>query len=454
MPDRKEQQGVPTYRHAQAPDGTYTIFDVPIFAAHNENRGDRTLEFDAAWLKGALDTSLTRQAEGYLPPLHVRHHGDGSVDAAGKFRPTRLGTISHNGEQVMAMFADLVGVRPEIFQRISRGELSYRSVEILDVNKAEIDSLALLDDEVPFFRFPLLRLEDATDPHSGAADAGAAPVPIVAMRTAGPARYFAALGARSSALFKFNPGEQAMPEPTNQPVTGAAPATDPAKKNASAEQVLMQIFQMLQRAMPALSQQPSAGPGPVEQPAPAMAGGGMMPQRRPMQVGMSQFNASGQGSSGSADDAAQAGANAAVMARMKAMEAELATFKANAAIDTRAADLAAKGFSAEVIQDFRTRAADKGLDHAIAYADAAEQIGAPSLPPAHWTGELRSEAPDAPELAKYAAAGPEKLSEAREFYASWARAKAHGSTLTFDEFYTANADAEGFLAAGRNNGNG
>ena len=160
------------YRAEQASDGTWTIYDVPVFASHTDDRGHEDVEFSSRWLKKALRKASIRADEGYLPPLHVRHHGDPEgVTAAGKFRLTRLGTIDHGGEKVTALFADLVGVRPKVYEAIRRGELSYRSVEILDVDVPEIDSLALLDDEVPFFRFENLRIAEETPQKTRAAAA-------------------------------------------------------------------------------------------------------------------------------------------------------------------------------------------------------------------------------------------------------------------------------------------
>ena len=282
-----QEADIPRYRAAQATDGTFTIFDVPVFAAHTEEREDgREIDFGTSWLNGALATAQRRQAEGYMAPLHVSHHGEGNVEAAGKFRMTRVGPILHDGQEVDALFADLVGVRPEIFQRIMRGELSYRSVEILDVNRQEIDSLALLDDEVPFFRFPLLRVAVDRTPHSSiGGDAQ------VTRSSGSPALCYQARGAGTVVAFKFM--EKKMPEPT----TGQAVATDPTKKNASAEQLLMQIFSLIQQAMGPQGQQPEPNgqqPGvPPQQPVAPMAahptgqppqGPGPVEQRPPFPV--------------------------------------------------------------------------------------------------------------------------------------------------------------------------
>lgn len=425
--DTAPQQGPPVYRADQASDGTWTIFDVPVFAAHSEERGDRTLAFDAGWLAGALKQGATREAEGYMPPLHVSHHDGAPVEAAGKFRLTRVGKIPHGGEEVDALFADLVGVRPEVYERIRKGELSYRSVEILDVSAdPEIDSLALLDDEVPFFRFPLLRVAEGTQP-------------IMRKASAGPAKFYSAAGKASAALFRFE--EKTMTEPT----TGKAPAADPTKKTAGDPlAILQQVMSALSQLGQALQQgggntgpeQPTQGPGPVEQPQPAMQQGMSPPQQpqpmhpQPVAVGASQraFEAKG------AEDG--------MRAMIASLQGEVRLLKQARAVDAKATELVGAGFKAEQVTEFRATATKHGLEAATHYAAGLQRNGAPSEPPTHWSGEIRGEAPDTPEVAAYAEAGPETLASARGMYASWQRS---GSEVPFKDFFEANQDADAFL---------
>jgi len=452
---------VPLYRASKAQDGTYTIFDVPIFAAHVEERADgREIDFGSDWLHGALDTARRRQAEGYMAPLHVRHHGDGEVEAAGKFRMHRVGKITHDGQEVDALFADLVGVRPEIFQRIMRGELSYRSVEILDVNRQEVDSLALLDDEVPFFRFPLLRV--AVDREPSAAVGGDALITLAMSASGGPARYYTASGAGrgTAALFRFK-------EQTMTIEHADAKATDPTTKAANAEQLLMQIFSMLQQAMGPQAQQPEPpaqapqapmaamqppmqpqqGPGPVEQQPPVQ-------RATPIGSVMGQFNATTRPTSVKIEtptenvitmDYATEGAVDGMAARMAALEAKFSAADHQNSIERRATELATRGFSAEQVSKFRGVASEHGLDGANVYAQALEDHG-PSVPPAHWTGEIHGEAPDDPAVSKFAAQGPEALAKARELHSSWRRT---GSTVDFETYYQINSNPDAYLGIGR-----
>ena len=432
MDGTKTEPTIPTYRAAQAPDGTWTIFDVPVFAAHTEERSERDLEFSESWLSGALAKSATRQAEGYLAPLHVSHHGEGEpVEAAGKFRLTRVGDIQHGGEPVKALFADLVGVRPEVYERIRAGELSYRSVEILDVSEPEIDSLALLDDEVPFFRFPLLRVAEDKDTFPQGAAASAL------FRVAGagqPILAYSARGRRSASLFRF------QEQPMTQPHTGAAPASDPTKKMGNPKEVIDMLMSGLQQlaAMVGASEAPANGPGPVEQPAPAAPMAQPKHPMAPQPVGMTRGF--------SAHEAERDGENQALKDQFKALRVKFAALEASGEINAKAAELTAKGFSVETIASFRAKADDQGVQAALHYAAGLERLGAPTDPPMHWSGEIRSEAPDPAVVSKFAAQGPEALNRAREYHASWRRS---GSTVPFEDYYAANTDADAYVAAGR-----
>ena len=135
-----------------------TIRDVPIFVECE--RGD--MVFDAKWIDSAVDKAMIRQQEGYYPPLHVRHHeptiAAPNVQAAGYFRITGTRLITFKGDGRTAVFADLIITDPGVAALIKEQRLPYRSVEIFDVDKPGIDSLALLDHEAPFLELPMLSL--------------------------------------------------------------------------------------------------------------------------------------------------------------------------------------------------------------------------------------------------------------------------------------------------------
>jgi len=164
------------YRAVRDGSGVLTIKAVPIFVECS--RGDTV--FDKDWISTAVLKAKQAEAEGYLPPLHVRHHEagpDDQVRAAGFFRIVGTKTIRFKGEDRMAVLADLVITDSTVEQEILQKRLPYRSVEIFDVNKPAIDSLALLDHEAPYLELPMLMISQLTDAPN------ANPIPVVAHAT-------------------------------------------------------------------------------------------------------------------------------------------------------------------------------------------------------------------------------------------------------------------------------
>ncbi len=139
-----------------------TVHGVPIFCACE--RGD--VQFDDRWIKAAVTNALQQQRDNYHPPLHIRHHGDtGDVKAAGYFTITGAAPITFKGTQRTAILASLTITDPATQAEVLAGRLPYRSVEIFDVDKPSIDSLALLDHEAPFLELPMLMVSESSQPH-------------------------------------------------------------------------------------------------------------------------------------------------------------------------------------------------------------------------------------------------------------------------------------------------
>lgn len=150
----------PAYKWTQLPDGELIVHDVPIFVECS--RGD--YEFGADWIAKAVARARDAAAEGYHPPLHVKHHKvkgaeDGeTVRSAGYFCIKGAQTITFKKTQRLAIIADLHVTNPEVQEEIKAKRLPYRSVEIFNVEVPAIDSLALLDHEAPFLELPMLAL--------------------------------------------------------------------------------------------------------------------------------------------------------------------------------------------------------------------------------------------------------------------------------------------------------
>ncbi len=176
------------FRAVQNANGSWNVFDVPLFCAHQVEMGDETLEIDKAWMTAAVQKADRRYREDYyLPPMHVNHHGTGrEVRAAGFYRLKTVRKVPYEGKLVWTVFGDLIHVPENEYEEIRGGRLPYRSVEIFDLKAEEIDSLALMADEVPFFRLPLTTIgEEVTfQGRVGAAQRCATP-PTIATRTFG-----------------------------------------------------------------------------------------------------------------------------------------------------------------------------------------------------------------------------------------------------------------------------
>jgi len=153
------------HRAVQNDDGTWNVFDVPIVAAGTvplvdgtgKPVGERTI--DADWMRAAIAASRRAERGRFMGRLHVHHHDDGDeVEDAGFIRPMRVGMSTEDGEDTLALFADLVAVPSEVFDRIRANRLPYRSIESLDPESGFIDSLALLPTRSPHCKLPMLTI--------------------------------------------------------------------------------------------------------------------------------------------------------------------------------------------------------------------------------------------------------------------------------------------------------
>ncbi len=144
----------------------HTVFhSVPIFAECE--RGD--LCFDAKWIAGAVAEAQQQERDGYLPPLHTRHHEPATdqtdaVKAVGVFRITDAGPVTFKGKRITAVFADLIVTDPGMADELGRMKYPYRSVEIFDPEgPPKINGLALLDHEAPYLELPMLFAGEVDD---------------------------------------------------------------------------------------------------------------------------------------------------------------------------------------------------------------------------------------------------------------------------------------------------
>jgi hypothetical protein len=142
------------YGTSRAPNGDLIVHDVEIFC-ETERAGK---EFDVVWIRQAFEYAMEQQQDGYLPPMHFKHHKTGSdVEFAGKFQIKEVRQIPYKGRNVAALIADL-HVHPDVENEVMMGKFPYRSVEIENVDNPRIDGLALLDHEAPYLELPMLMI--------------------------------------------------------------------------------------------------------------------------------------------------------------------------------------------------------------------------------------------------------------------------------------------------------
>jgi hypothetical protein len=168
------------YRASQNGDGTWDIYDVPIYAENvrsfglipvlNKKTGEVAAEelvirHDAKWLQKSIETAqLDYEERGYRAPLHINHHGKGEkVEEAGEIMPRYVTNTLYEGKLLATLFADLHNVPQAAYELIKAKRLRYRSVEVSsgDDEKPEIKGLALLPHQPPHFKLPPLVVEDA-----------------------------------------------------------------------------------------------------------------------------------------------------------------------------------------------------------------------------------------------------------------------------------------------------
>ena len=262
------------YRAIDHGDGTFDILDVPIFAEVESGEKHNERKINRAWQLAAWKKNEERSSEGHLPPVHVEHHEAGKDrEFAGHFLIRDVRQIAYEGRQIWATFADLISVPASIFERIQRGELPYRSVEVHSWENPEIDSLALMASEVPYFRLPMLRVGEVVRAEADErlpADSA-------------PALAFAASAEMSRILFRFRNEVKPMPDSTEKLADDEKDEKDEDEKEEKPEKMeddsagaMAEILNLLKAIaaqmgimQPAMQEQPPVAPmgpgGPVEQ---------------------------------------------------------------------------------------------------------------------------------------------------------------------------------------------
>lgn len=454
------------YTAKQNGNGSWDIFRVPILCAHERNLGaefdlgkdgkpvkvDRIFKVDAAWLSGALKRAKERyEKDAYLAPLHIRHHGTSeTVARAGFMLPCEVGEIKYDGEAVPCLFADFVQVPDGVYAEIKKNGLPYVSVEILDTTaNAEIDSCALMDHVVPYFKFPLLTIGQ---------EIGRAEVQAL---EAGATAAFARRGKTLSILTYMKPGEDEK-EPEKKAPEGEgkfgkdpeakaagdeskeAPAKPEAAKGDATGGLMNQIMTMLNAIMGRLGIQMGGGAlpaAPIEQGAQAAKPEDKKAEAPPVPaIAYSMTSTTGTAASSITVEAPKpvvaapkadgidAAAFAALKGEMAALTAKLAAKEAEEAIykkaDGLAAELAVYGVKRDDIlavikQDPAN--ADKLM---AAFSAAVKAHGVKD--PAPRFGDDVTVSNEAYPAEVLAYSNPEKVRQAAKLWQDWKAVKAHG----------------------------
>lgn len=437
------------YHAEQAADGTWTVFDVPVFSEHTRkvrsgiDEENKEVKVDEAWLRASLARAQEREAQdGYLAPIHVRHHPSDRVENAGLLRPTEVRQMAYDGAEVWTLFADFLQVPAAIYERIKALALPYRSVEVHALESPEIGSLALLDTEVPYFRYPLLAIasESKSEYHVDvfhAAPTTATGYGLVATAAVGNAYsclYRETIDMKVKASAKTEPAaktDQTEPKPQSTATyEEAKPEAKPAEEKkepevkAAAEPTLADVLAVCQECLAcckqmlaAESEETAAAEAKEEEPGAAPAHG-------------TPVNAS----------ALQAGETAALKGRLKLAEDKVAAIEREAAEEKAVAaarkQLASYAVAADIETDLREAFRLGGSKHLNAVVAsikkyAVEEPG--EAPPEGDTDAAAlSKLPAA--LKKYADMGPDALKDALTYAAEYEGPGGQASGLSLEKY--------------------
>jgi hypothetical protein len=420
--------GVPwggKYRWKKNPDGTFDMYDVPIFGELPPGERHNKKHVGRSWHEAAIEKAKARRdKDGYVAPLHVKHHVLFGSDTkrAGFLMPTAAKERELGGKKQSVLHADLLYMPSDVFSRIEKVDLPYRSVEVADWDDPEILSLALLDDEAPYFKFELTTKGEEIKDTPARMDG---PLAVAAFSHQG----------RSHILMKFadekGEGAPSHAQSSSNPASPSADAHSSAPKqdgHRDAEMaVLSELKAMLQSVVEAIGR---LAPQPPPPPQPAMPKPAELPkgQASDQKKSFKQENTMTADELKAVEAAAEACAAKDALAAKENADAQAAALKG--LVDDAHAALAEYAVSESSKKELSTIAERGGKEAVDAFVSAFKKI-APKMPPksaAHLDKLMASAvkgsaAPNDPaEIAKYADR-PDGLARARQFADAWKRAK-------------------------------
>ena len=138
----------------------WTIRDVPFFSELPAGVRKNETAISREWMEAVVERHRQLEADQkHLAAVHAHHHDSGRDNfRIGFLRPTRVGQLILEGKPSWTLFGDIVRVDDKNFQDIRELRWPYRSAQIGLGWKPEISSLALLEDEAPHFKLPMLTI--------------------------------------------------------------------------------------------------------------------------------------------------------------------------------------------------------------------------------------------------------------------------------------------------------
>lgn len=438
-----EAGAVQGYEASREADGTWTIHDVPVFSVHTDERRGEPEHYDEDWLYRAVKLAQGRERhDGYLGPLHKQHHPSPGVEFAGKFRLTGVRDLLYEGTPTPTIYADFVGIPDEVYQEIKGGRFPYRSVEIPGPDKPEVLSIALLDHEVPYFRYANMRI--ARERKAPGRKHSQDLVECVTYDLDQDTR---------SVTFNYD-AQHGDPMRTYEADEDKKDEDETEKKKATkkfgASDLIGQIMELLQQLAGAMD----GGDDMAEAEAPPVSASLQAPaeqhaaqeQQRPVphavEAPVEQAQASAQ--------------NGALVAEVAALKAQLRSLQASQQAQAQESEaeraeraFADAGANEAEIEDYRKLAKEHGAAAAAMFARNMEPVlrqRRSAEPPRTFAGDLTRPLLPAEVLA-YQDKGPEIYAEAQAHYAAWnAGSKRH----SLSTYLAAQLDEGSFFVNGKN----
>ena len=381
MPNPISLDEISSYKAAQAIDGTWTIFDVEIFAAFSDT--EREVIYDRPFLESIIQRHRSRCQEGYLAPMHSNHHGKGqSTPRVGAFLPRRVGETIYEGKPLDVLFADLIGVPDAAYQDMRNGSYPARSVEI-DPSEPEILSLALLSDDVPYLRFPILVPREVT----------------------------ATVGNGDQLVYCYGLGVT-MPDDKKDEEEKPDKFEDDEKAEKFGEDEEPEKFEDGSNPLEAIIGSLGQAAAAIQQAAEQLQGFGQ-PEAVQPQTGPVEMSHRGRNDR---DASYHAGATQALRDEVNQLRSKWVKYERKQAmtqaITNAETELRKKGVT--VSHDKLVSYAAKGSAYLDGYLQSIKEHSAPQIPQP-WTGEIYSKTTgDLPAVASYGNKSPQTLSEARK----------------------------------------